>query len=105
MRQSDLINLFKFMGLTNSPSDAEALAALRRVNNMLNQAGKTWEDMYDLCKNAPEEQAHPELTDKTSGWEEEVVSLPSNMLAKKTEERFKQAGLTQFEANLKRRGR
>lgn len=102
MNQRDLVNLFKFMQLTMSPNDGEALLALRKVNNMLTRAGKTWEDMYVLCKSAPEASAPPEKSDKANGWEEEITDIPMAMLEKNVNERFKQAGLTQFEVAVRK---
>lgn len=102
MNQRDLINLFKFMQITMSPNDGEALLAVRKVNNMLVRAGKTWEDMYVLCKSAPEVAAPAEKSDKSAGWEEEITDLPLAMLEKNVNERFKQAGLTQFEVAVKK---
>jgi hypothetical protein len=102
MNQRDLINLFKFMSITFSPNDGEALLAIRKVNNMLQRMGKTWEDMYALCKSAPEASAPPEASDKTNGWEEEITNLPMAMLEKNVNERFKQAGLTQFEVAVRK---
>ncbi len=102
MNQRDLINLFKFMNITLSPNDGEALLAIRKVNNMLQRAGKTWEDMYMLCKNAPVNEAPPEASDKSGGWEEDITDLPMAMLEKNVNERFKQAGLSQFEVAVRK---
>lgn len=102
MNQRDLVNLFKFMQLTMSPNDSEALLAIRKVNNMLQRSGKTWEDMYMMCKSAPTSEAPPEPSDKSGGWEEEITDLPMAMLEKNVNERFKQAGLTQFEVSVRK---
>lgn len=101
MKQNDLINLFKFLQCTMSNNDAEVVAVMRKVNMMLMRTGKTWENVYAMCQ-APASEAPPEASDKSSGWEEDVIDLPLAMLEKNVNERFKQAGLTQFEAQLKR---
>lgn len=103
MNQRDLLNLFKFMNLTKSQNDGEALAALRRINGILDAAGKTWEDIYNLCKSAPDPQAPAEAQDKTAGWEEEIVNLPSQALQSKMDERFAQIGYTKFEQDMMRK--
>jgi hypothetical protein len=90
------------MNLTMSPNDGEALMALRKVNMMLQRTGKSWEDMFNMCIHAPVQEAPPEPSDKSGGWEEDIVDLPMAMLEKNVNERFKQAGLSQFEVALKK---
>lgn len=109
MTQKDVINLFKLLEGTNSASSAEVLEVLKRVNNMLRNAGKSWQDLYELCRTAPESEAPPEVSDKPNGWETEIIDLPNPMLLKNVQERFKQSGLTQFEkqanSNIKSKNR
>ena len=42
----DRDRLVKLLNLTASPHDGEALAAVRRSNEMLQQAGRSWSDLF-----------------------------------------------------------
>lgn len=47
MKLTDVARLRKFMALTTSDNDAEALAALRQANKLLAVHGLTWEAVFN----------------------------------------------------------
>lgn len=50
MTDQDVQRLVKFLNLTTSENDHEALIAMRKANALLKQHNKSWNDMYKVEK-------------------------------------------------------
>ncbi|MET4518397.1 hypothetical protein [Bradyrhizobium sp. I1.7.5] len=60
----DRERLLKFLRLTASDHDGEAIAAMRMANKVIRSAGKTWEDVVSGCATpAPKSYGSPASTD------------------------------------------